>query len=165
MTAPADTGRPAATSFSALRFLALGVATTFLVPPVVFTLCALAEGMGLGGSFGALVAQYQADRLNLFMLAILGVIPFASLTIALVAFARFGAPEPVPAMAVGGWAAISLLLVWAHASYWPSFLPEGVAPMWPHGIEFVIVPLFFAPVGAIVGMVAGGLVHRYGVTR
>lgn len=165
MSVPPADPTPSSKAFSLLGFFGVSALTAAAVPPFVFVVCALLAGMGVDGALDATVAQYRVDRLNLLMLGVLGVIPFALLTAALLAFRRFGAKEPVAAMAVGGWTIVTLLLLWAHGSYWPSFLPDRVAPMWPHGIEFVIVPLFFAPVGAAVGMVVGGLVHRFGASK
>ena len=153
-----------AIGFSLLRFLALSVVVALLVPPAVFSACGILAGMGIGGTVGALAAQYGTDRLNLLVLGLVGAIPFAFLTLVLVLYRRFGSAEPVRAMAMGGGLVVVVLLAWAHGSYWPSFLPEGVAPMWPHGIEFVVVPLFFAPVGALAGMLGGWLVHRSGAS-
>ena len=149
-------------SFSLLRFFGVTVAVALVIPPMVFVASGVVAGMGLAVTGGALAEQYSADRLNLLVLGGVGVIPFAFLAIALALFRRFVSADPVRSMAFGGGPVVALLLLWAHGSYWPSFLPERVAPMWPHGIEFVIVPLFFAPVGAIVGMLAGWLVHRSG---
>ena len=151
-----------APQFRLVRFFALSVLVALLVPPVVFTACALLAGMGVGGTVSAMVAQYGADRLNLLVLGILGTIPLAFLCLVLGVYRRFGSVEPVRVMALGGGLVVIALLVWAHGSYWPSFLPERSAPMWPHGIEFVVVPLFFAPVGAVAGMLAGWLIHRSG---
>ena len=151
--------------FSLLRFFALSVVLALLVPPAVFSACALLAGMGVGGTAAAVTAQYGADRLNLLVLGVVGAIPFAFLALVLALYRRFGSTEPVREMAVGGGLIVLVLLAWAHGTYWPSFLPERAAPMWPHGIEFVVVPLFFAPAGAVAGMVAGWLVHRAGARR
>jgi len=55
-------------------------------------------------------------------------------------------------VAVAGSLAIIALLLWANASFWPLFLPGRSYPGWPHGLEMVIVPLFFAPVGMLVAV-------------
>ncbi len=135
-----------------------------MIPPVVFSACGLLAGMGLGGTLDALAAQYGADRLNLLVLGFVGTIPVLFLTVALGVYRRFGSAGPIGAMALAGISLVLLLLTWAHGSYWPSFLPERVAPMWPHGIEFVVVPLFFAPIAAVAGMLGGWLVHRAGAS-
>lgn len=145
--------------------LLTGIITAMAVPPVAFLIIALTEGMGVGGALGAMVEQYQTDRLNLGVLGITGVIPFALLLIALVIVRRFAGPGPVRSIALGAGILITLLLFWAHTEFWPSYLPDRVYPGWPHGIEFVIVPLFFAPIGALAGGLAGWAVHRSGRTK
>ncbi|MEM7417992.1 MAG: hypothetical protein AAF389_21060 [Gemmatimonadota bacterium] len=146
-------------SVRVLRVLGAGVCISVLIPPVVFLAVGLGSGMG-AEAWGALVDQYRTDRLNLGVLGAVGVIPFLALVVLLALHRRFADPAPGRSMAVAGGVVIAALLVWAHATYWPSFLPDQVAPSWPHGIEFVVVPLFFAPVGAVVGMIAGYLLHR-----
>ncbi len=165
MSSPTDREAGVSTlRFSLIRFFALSVLVALLIPPAVFSACALLAKMGIGGTLSAVVAQYGADRLNLLVLGLVGTIPLALLVVVLAAYRRFASAEPVRAMAIAGGGIVLALLVWAHGSYWPSFLPERSAPMWPHGIEFVVVPLFFAPVGAVVGMLAGWLIHRFGAS-
>lgn len=137
-----------------------GVATA--LPPIVFIASGLLAGMGVGELGSALVEQYSTDRLNLFVLGFVGLIPFLFLSVSLFVLRRLGQVEPLRFMAWGGGVMVALLLLWAHASYWPDFLPDRVAPGWPHGIAFVVVPLIYAPIGALVGMVVGVVVHKTG---
>lgn len=159
MTDQPDVGRPVRMWVVLLS----GVGTALLVPPFAFLLIALMEGMGVGGSLSAMIEQYQTDRLNLGVLGLTGVIPFALLVVVLAIVKRFAGPDHLRGIATGAGTIIALLLVWSHWTFWPGFLPDRVYPGWPHGIEFVIVPLFFAPVGALFGGIAGFFVSRSNV--
>lgn len=157
---PSGHGPERAAPASLLRILGIGLAIALLVPPGVFLLVALLSGMGVGGGGAAMIEQYGTDRLNLGVLGLTGVIPFALLVVVLAIVKRFAGPMHIRGIATGSTAIIALLLVWAHWTFWPDFLPERVYPGWPHGIEFVIVPLFFAPIGAVFGGLAGFFVSR-----
>lgn len=140
--------------------LVVGLLAGVLLPGIVFVVTAVATGLSPGETVDATIAQYTTDRLNLMVTGLLALVPFAVLGIGLAVVRRFGGDSAVAPASVGGTTAILLTLLWAHASYWPSFLPHRVAPMWPHGLELVIGPLFFAPVMAVVGLLIGWLVGR-----
>ncbi|NNE09207.1 MAG: hypothetical protein HKN20_11655, partial [Gemmatimonadetes bacterium] len=36
--------------------------------------------------------------------------------------------------------------------FWPAFLPSRVYPGFPHGLEFIIGPGVFAPIGMLLGV-------------
>lgn len=130
-------------------------------PPLVFTAVGLAEGMGLGGTLSAVVAQYGTRRLNLLMVAVLSLLPLALLALLVHLVGRFtSVAASRRALATGGALAIVAVMLWVNAQFWPLFLPERSAPGFPHGLEFVIGPLYFAPVGMVVGMVVAGLLAR-----
>ena len=66
-------------------------------------------------------------------------------------------------LGIAGWSGLTpslLLLVWANAEAWPLYLPGRAFPGFPHGLELIIVPLFFVPVAMVFGTVAGGVVGR-----
>jgi hypothetical protein len=147
--------RPVVTSLIA------GAVSALLIPPMIFLLAALTEGLGLGGAISALIAQYSASQLNLGILGILGLVPVLLLTLIL-GVQRKLAPGSLarPAMALGGLLPILAILVWANWDYWPRFLPSRTYPGFPHGMGLVIAPFFFAPIGVVVGTLVGWLVTR-----
>lgn len=139
---------------------AIGVPGAVLLPGLIFAVTALATGLSPAETVDATIAQYTAPRLNLLVTGVLALVPFAVLAIGLAVLRRFADDRATDSAAVGGATMILLTILWAHASYWPSFLPDRVAPMWPHGLELVIGPLFFAPVLAIVGLLGGWFLWR-----
>ena len=66
-------------------------------------------------------------------------------------------------LSIAAWAGLApslALLVWANVEVWPLFLPGRTFPGFPHGIELIIVPLFFVPVAMVAGLLVGALVGR-----
>lgn len=137
-----------------------GVLLAMAIPPAAFFLTGLTKGMGVGGALSVLVEQYSTERQNLWMISVLGVFPFVLLTIPLAGYRRIKGPAGLAPMALAGTIAIAAVLVWANLTYWSSYLPSRQFLMWPHGLELVIGPLFFAPVAMLAGVVLGWLVHR-----
>jgi uncharacterized membrane-anchored protein len=91
--------------------------------------------------------QYAADRQNLLISAIPGLIPVLLLLAVLWAYRRYGKSERIRrAMGWVGLLAILLVLVWVNLQFWPLFFPSRTSPGFPHGLEFIIGPIFFAPV-------------------
>ena len=140
--------------------LLIGLLASLAVPPVVFAVTGLISGLSPFETASALVAQYATSRLNLFIMGALGIIPFGVLGIALVLVRRFSPGTLLSRLALGGGLCIVATMVWAHWTYWRLFLPERVAPMWPHGLELLIGPVFFAPVLALGGLVIGWISER-----
>jgi hypothetical protein len=136
--------------------LLVGVLAVFAIPPVVFLVVALGSGLDVGAAVEALVAQYREPRQNLFVVAIPGLFPLLLLAIGLWIARRIDAARGRrPALALFGLAPILAVLVWVNFQFWPLFLPERTYPGFPHGLEFVIGPGLFAPVGMVVGLVVG----------
>lgn len=141
------------------RRLALaGLFLPVAVPVVVFTAVGFASGMGLAGTMAALADQVGQRRLNPLITGVLGWLPVALLFLGRW-LARRWRPEGawVASASWGGLVAILGVLVWANLQFWPLFLPEQVQPGFPHGLELVIGPIFFAPVAMLLGGLAGGL--------
>lgn len=146
---------------SAGPVLLLAGVVLLLVPPVVFTGVGLAEGMGLQGTLGAVLAQYGTRRLNLFTVALLSLLPLLLLALVVFLLGRFTAWTASPrSLARGGALAIVAVMVWINLEFWPVFLPERQSPGFPHGLEFVIGPLYFAPVAMLVGVGISAVLDR-----
>ena len=127
----------------------------------MFIAVLLADDVAGREALTMLVAKYRVERPNLLVGAIPGLIPVALLAVTLVVLRRLAArPPPMTAIAWGGLLPIIAMLVWGHLQYWPLYLPERVAPGFPHGLELVIVPVVFAPVAMIVGVIAAWLIAR-----
>lgn len=141
-------------------FLLIGLGL-LLIPPAVFAVVGLTKGMGLGGTVEALVAQYGVRRLNLFSVAVLSFLPVLLLALLVWVIGRFTAMRASRrSLTIGGGVAILLVMTWINFEFWPAFLPERVAPGFPHGLEFVIGPLYFAPVAMLVGVGLAAFLNR-----
>ncbi|MEO1087990.1 MAG: hypothetical protein AAFY88_27475 [Acidobacteriota bacterium] len=130
-----------------------GIAAVLALPPTVFLATALGSGLDLGASLAALVAQYGAERLNLGVVTGLGLAPVLLLGLCLWLLGRFGIKRgSLGVFAASGLVPIVAVILWAHLDYWPHFLPDRRSPGFPHGLELIIGPLVFAPVGMAVGL-------------
>jgi len=131
------------------------------IPPLVYFVVALWTGLSFGETASAMVEQYQEQRQNLFVVGVLGLVPLGVVAVVLWLHKRFGGNQGARSlMKLGGLVLVYAVLIWANFEYWPDFLPSRVYPGFPHGLELVIGPLFFAPVAAGVGLFAGWLVGR-----
>ena len=138
------------------RSFYLSLFLPLLIPPVVFAICALAEGMSTTEMWFALTEQYTAERTNLLVCGLLGLFPILLLLLGLWIYRRSRGTNGV--ISLMGWCGlipILLVLVWVNFEYWPSFLPSRTYPGFPHGLEFILGPGFFAPIGMGAGMVVG----------
>lgn len=142
-------------------FVVVGLVSVFLAPFAVFAATGLLSGMGVGGTIEALVEQTRADRQNPLVTGVLGLFPLLLLLAILWVCRRFDREGRW--LGTAGWAALGailLILVWVNAEFWSSFLPERAFLGFPHGLELVIGPLFFAPIAATVVGVVVALVLR-----
>lgn len=142
------------------RFLATALLTPFLIPPITYLAVALGAGLGPAEAVRAMVAQI-GGRPNLIAPAVLALLPLL-VYIGLLVLLRRRDPGGrwLPRAAWMGLVPALLLLLWANATVWPLYLPGRAFPGWPHGIELVIVPLFFVPVALLVGLAVGAIVGR-----
>lgn len=143
---------------SVSKLLAGGALVALLIPPLVFCLAGLGEGMGIGEVVTACVEQFFAERQNLGVAAGLGLFPI-SLTALLLWIGRrirrgWGSNLNV---AVAALIPVLLVLAWANSEFWPIFLPDRVYPGFPHGLELVLGPLFYAPVAMLIGLITGAI--------
>lgn len=132
-----------------------------LVPFVVFLLVGLTSGMGVGGAFAALVEQVREGRPNPMITGIIGLVPLILMGIVLwICKLARALPRTRSLVLWGGFAGIVAVLVWSNLEFWTVFLPHMKAPGFPHGMELLIGPVFFAPVAMAFGMVIAFLVGR-----
>ncbi len=137
-----------------------GVALAFLIPPVVFVLTALFVDMSLAESLRAVAAQFGAERHPLLGAAILGTLPVVVLTLVGWLLARKLDKLRVRAIAQAGLVGIALVLVWVNVEFWPGYLPDRTFLGFPHGLEFIIGPVFFAPPAMLMAMLAAWFATR-----
>ena len=134
------------------RYLLLVSLSVLLLPALVLGICLLAAGHSAMETLQALLTQLQAERRNLLVVGLPAVVPFALLALVLVIYRRWRGVAGSRQVAFAGSLAIIVLLLWANATFWPLYLPGRSFPGWPHGLEMVIVPLFFAPIGMLVAV-------------
>lgn len=146
--------------------LAVGALAILAMPPAVFLVAALQAGLSLPESFSALAAQYTAPRQNLLVCGAVGLLPLALLAVVVGLMKRFAPTrENRPLVAIGGLVPVLAVLLWVNWDFWPLFLPSRTYPGFPHGLGFVIGPLFFAPVAMALGMVIPWFARRPGSER
>ena len=140
--------------FAASWILAVAAASLMTIPAMVFIGAALYHGMEIPAILVALGDQYTAEKQNLLVVSVLGLVPL--LLIALLLFVRklirksFDGSD---AYAWGGVIPVLLVTVFVNLEYWPSYLPARNFLGFPHGLEFVIGPFVFAPIGVLLGFV------------
>lgn len=139
---------------TATKVFIIGGLLLLLVSPLVFVLVAMSSGMSASETAAAVVDQYRSDRVNLLVSGLLSFFPMLLLAVILGIARRFSMkPENTVIYALGGVLPIVLVSIFVNFEYWPAFLPERVYPGFPHGLEFVIGPLAFAPAGMLLGLV------------
>ncbi|MEK9509582.1 hypothetical protein WI460_15395 [Gemmatimonadota bacterium Y43] len=137
------------------RFLATALLAPVVIPPVSYLAVALGAGLGPGEAVAAMTAQ-MSGRPNLITPAVLALLPLL-VYIGLIVLLRRRDPLGawLPRAAWMGLVPALLLLTWANATVWPLYLPGRAFPGFPHGLELVIVPLFFMPVALLGGLAVG----------
>lgn len=144
-----------------LQVLAISAISLMIIPAVVFVGTALLSGMGISGTVAAVSDQYTAGKVNLLVVSLVGLIPL--LLIAILVFVRKLMRKPQDGTVAYTWSGVIPVLVVAlfvNLEYWPSYLPARQFLGFPHGLEFVIGPLVFAPVGILIGFLAVFLIRR-----
>jgi len=127
-----------------------------IIPTVVFAGCALAAGLSPVETWAAMLDQYAAKRLNLVVSGLPGFFPLLLLLAVLAAYRRYGRSERIRRMmGWGGRPAVLTVLIWVNLQFWPLFFPGRTFPGFPHGLEFIIGPVFFAPV--VMALTMGGI--------
>lgn len=141
--------------------LALCAVVVFLSAPLLFGLVAVSKGMSLSETINALVGQYTAPRQNLLVLSILSLFPVGVLALLMLAVKKLDrCGRPLPLIALTGSVPVVVLTLWINLEFWPIFLPSLNYPGFPHGLEFVIGPLIYAPGAAILAVLLAFFVTR-----
>ena len=139
------------------RVFVPGVVLAFAIPAGVFFVCALQADLSLADSLRETVAQFSVRRQHLWGCGVLGVIPVLLLTIMAWLIGKRLEPLRTRVIAQMGLLGIVLILLWVNVQFWPGYLPERAFRGFPHGLEFVIGPLFFAPAAMLVSMLIAWL--------
>lgn len=136
-------------------FVVLALATPFLVGVLAFVSAGVLSGMGYD-VVTALVEQSSQRRLNPLIAGGLGLAPVLLLLLLLAVGPRLlPNADWGPTVAWAGLIPVAALELWAHWEVWTAYLPSRGVLTFPHGLELVIVPIFFAPVGMVAGLGLG----------
>ena len=137
------------------------VCTLVLLPALLFMGVGIFRGMGLSASLTALGNQYLAARTNLFVITVLGILPLAVVYV-LLGIRRLLTKswEHAGFFALLASVPVVLVAIVMHLEYWPAFLPNQQFLGFPHGLEFIIGPFVFAPIGAAFGFMVAWFIAR-----
>lgn len=153
-------------SASLFRWVCLpGVLLAFAIPALVFLLCALLADLTLMESLRATGGQFVAERRHLWGCGLLGTFPVLLLTGLGWLLGRWLEPLRTRRITQAGLLAIVLVLVWVNLEFWPGYLPERAFRGFPHGLEFVIGPIYFAPPAMLLFMLCAWIVTRRNARR
>jgi hypothetical protein len=141
---------------TAAVLLVMGVLIVVL-PSAVFALVSVAKGMDSSTAVAVLVEQFSSERHDLGAVSLLGLLPWLLLTDIRWRFVR---KERRPLYAFTGAIPILLVIAFVNDEFWSRYLPRREFLGFPHGIELVIGPLFFAPVGLAMGLAVSWAVMR-----
>jgi hypothetical protein len=135
------------------RILLASALLLLAIPPFVFVLVGLTSGMSPADTAGALSAQYGAESVNLAVCSGLGLVPLLLLAGVLWIRRRLRPSAEGPLLyAIGGALPILAVAVFVNVEYWTAFLPDRTFLGFPHGLEFIIGPGIFAPIGMLAGL-------------
>ena len=140
-----------------------GILLAFTIPLAVFFGSALTAGLSLSESVDSTAQQFFAERHPLFSAQILGLVPVVLATVLGWLLARKIDAHRSRVVAQAGLAGAATVLIWINVAFWPDYLPERTFRGFPHGLEFVIGPLFFAPPATLIAMTAAWFATRENV--
>ncbi len=128
------------------KAILLAALLTGLLTPTLLLLAAL---VFTGHAPGEVVAEisdaFSREKMNAGGITLLGMVPFLLLTGVLFLYLRKSDAHRGLFLLIGGLAGILAIYVPAHLSYWPAHFRSGGSLGFPHGLEFVIAPLFGIP--------------------
>jgi len=132
-----------------------------VIPTATFIAVALSSGLSMSDTLNALATRFSAKRVNIAMSTALGLFPWL-LLLAFLGIRRLLKLPPSKSTtyaAVGSVPAI-LIALFVNLEYWPTFLPQQTYAGFPHGLEFVIGPGVFAPIGLLIAIIMAWLATR-----
>lgn len=131
------------------------------IPSIVFLVTGMVVGMPFAEALGAMLEQYGVDRPNLLVTGVIGLAPLALLGVVLwIHQLAKGKPGTRKYLLWGGFIPIVAVLIWSNQEFWGVYLPERRSPGFPHGLELLIGPIFYAPVAMGFGMVTAWFLGR-----
>jgi hypothetical protein len=130
---------------SSRAILAIVVVTGLLTPTFILLAALVFTGHGPAEIVTELSAAITREKLNLGAITLLGMAPFLLLTVVLFLYLRKSDAYRGLFLLVGGLTGLLFVYVPMHLSYWPAHFRSGGNLGFPHGLEFVIAPIFGIP--------------------
>ena len=134
-----------------LIILAVGFVTPSLI---IFFLEVFVGGIDPAASAADIWHRQFAEAHNLFLLAAIGLIPFAVLSIVIFVVSRKRAPLQLACIVLGGLIGILALMIPAHVSIWYPLYGPG------HASSTAVIGFLFIPFYCLVTLTIGLLVGR-----
>jgi len=143
----------------AWRWALAAVAAGLVMPSLIILVVEIFAGnVGPVPAMADVLRRQFAPGHNLFLLAVLGLIPFAALAIVIFPLARRNTPRQLSCLVLGGLGGIFALMIPGHVSIWYPLYGPGHASS-TAVIGFVFIP-FACLVSLAIGLAAGWLVSR-----
>lgn len=139
--------------------LLYGTVLTFLTPLLVFLLVALLKGMDVIAALNALIEQCSQRRQNPLLSSVPALIPLVIFA-AWLGFRARRTQKSLREQAMFGIGIAVAAQIAVNWGFWQVFLPSRVYPGFPHGLEFIIGPLFFTPIAMVLGLVGLSIALR-----
>lgn len=140
--------------------LLYGLILSFLIPVLCFFAAALINGLDVVEAIQALLEQCSQKRQNPLLSAIPALLPLLLFALLIWARERRNPLMPSQRYAKAGLLAAALVQLWVNWDFWDLFLPHRQYPGFPHGLEFIIGPLFFSPVAIAAAVLIAALQTR-----
>jgi len=142
------------------------VLVSLFIPALIFFTVALSSGLSSPEALTALAEQYVSRKQNLLVIGMLSLLPVVLMVFVIWLIRKIkNRSADVRDLAIGGVAGILAVDIWMNFEYWPTYLPERTYAGFPHGLEFVIGPIFYAPIAMVIGMVAAAMASRRKASR
>ncbi len=130
--------------------------TVGLVTPslIIFVIEVFVGGIDPATATADIMRRQFAEGHNLFSLAMIGLIPFAVLSIVIVVAARERTPRQLACVVLGGLIGILALMIPAHVSVWYPLYGPG------HASSTAVIGFLFIPFYCLASLAIGLLVGR-----
>ena len=143
-----------------LYFLGM-IATLLLASPFAYLITYYLSDAHSSQAFSSLFQKYLVAKRNPLLSSLIGIFPFVLLALLLFILGRRKVNDKLRGLlSFVGASSIFICMFWVNLIYWPNFLPGRPNPGFPHGLELVIVPIFFAPIAMFVSVFIAWLVKR-----
>lgn len=118
----------------------------------------MAGGKAFGSAVADVASREFAEGENIFLLSLIGLLPFACLSFFTFLMAQRTSPRRLAFMAVGGLVGILAYMVPAHVAVWQPLYTGGHVSS-TSALVFLFVPFYCVPV-LVIGIIIGWVVSK-----